>query len=288
MNVQLSTLNRVLIIGGLFLIIALLGFFFVVQPKRQQESVTRGQIADLQAQYDNLKRVADQKPLYLAFTDQVRKRLKGVEVTADPRMYIPSYLKQIEDLAGRDGLVVTSVTPQATPSPSPAPSGAPSPGPVQKPNLPGPIAQPFNQVAKGIGSQNATATQANQANGATPRPGETPVAGGTPIPGQPQTQISPERAAALAYLNQSFSQVPVNMEFDGRYENIERFLRDLAKFQKLIGVGDLTIQAQGNNEVGVSPHLKIALPIVAYELASAQQSGPLVMPTPTPKPGARR
>ncbi|HZV80183.1 MAG TPA: type 4a pilus biogenesis protein PilO [Candidatus Binatus sp.] len=284
---QLSTLNRVLIVGGLFLIIALLGFFFVVQPRKQQESVTRGEIADLQAQYDNLKRVADQKPLYLAFTEQVRKRLKGVEVTADPRLYIPSYLKQVEDLAGRDGLIVTNVTPQATPSPSPAPSGAPSPGPVHPPNLPGPIGQPFNQIAKGVGPQNG-ANQTAQATTGTPRPGATPVAGASPGPGQPQVQISPERAAALAYLNQSFSQVPVNMEFDGRYASLERFLRDLAKFQKLIGVGDMTIQSGGNGDVGVSPHLKITLPIIAYELSSAQPNGPLVMPTPTPKPGAKR
>ncbi|MBV8171729.1 MAG: type 4a pilus biogenesis protein PilO [Candidatus Eremiobacteraeota bacterium] len=287
MNLQLSTLNRILIIGGLFFIIALLGFFFVVQPKKQQESVTRAQIADMQAQYDNLKRVADQKPLYLAFTDQVRKRLKGVEVTADPRLYIPSFLKQVEDLAGRDGLIVTSVTPQATPSPSPAPSGAPSPGPAHPPNLPGPLAQPFNQVARGVGVQNPTTT--GETAEASPRPGVTPAPGATGPTPAPQASLSPERAAALAYLNQSFSQVPVNMEFDGRYENLERFLRDLAKFQKLIGVGDMTIGVNGNSDVGESPHLKISLPLIAYELSSnAAPSGPLILPTPTPKPGGKR
>ena len=107
MNVQLSVLNRILIIAGLFLIIAMLGYFFVFQPKTRQEAATRAEIADLQAQYDQLKRVADQKPLYIAFTNQIRARLKGVEITADPRTYIPSYLKQIESLAGQDGLVVS-------------------------------------------------------------------------------------------------------------------------------------------------------------------------------------
>ncbi len=158
MNIQLSTFNRVLIVSGLFLVIALIGFFFIVQPKKNQETQTRAQIADLQTQYDGLKRVADQKPLYLAFTDQIRQRLKGVEVTADPRLYVPSYLKQIEDLATRDGLTVTGVTPQATPIPSPGPSGSPPPE-VQRPNIPGPIGQAANTLAAGVGGTTRVAAK---------------------------------------------------------------------------------------------------------------------------------
>jgi Tfp pilus assembly protein PilO len=284
MNIQLSTFNRILIVGGLFVVIALLGFFFVVQPKKNQENQTRAQIADLQTQYDALKRVADQKPLYLAYTDQIRARLKGVEVTADPRLYVPSYLKQIEDLAGRDGLYVTSVTPQVTPAPSPGPSGSPPPN-VAPPNIPGPVGNVANQVARGVGGQSAASVQ--QPAG----PAGAAPAGATPIPGGPVSAGTPPnaaRAAAIAYLNQSFTQVPVSMEFDGRYENVERFLRDLAKFQKLIGVGDITLAPSGNAEVGVSPHLKVTLPIVAYRLSpNTPVGGPLVLPSPTPKPGGK-
>src|ERR1700687_508278 len=129
MNIQLSALNRALIAGGLFVVVGLLGFFFVYQPKKQQETATRVAIADLQAQYDELKRVADQKPLYLALTEQIRTRLKGVEVTADARSYVPSYLKQIENLAKTDGLIVTAVTPAATPTPNP--SASPTAAPVR-------------------------------------------------------------------------------------------------------------------------------------------------------------
>jgi Tfp pilus assembly protein PilO len=102
---------------------------------------------------------------------------------------------------------------------------------------------------------------------------------------------NPERAAAIAYLTQSFQQVPVSMEFDGRYESLERFLRDLAKFQKLIGVGDLTVAPAGAVGVGVSPRLKITLPIIAYRLSpNAPAPGPLVLPSasPTPKPGVKK
>ncbi|MBV8221895.1 MAG: type 4a pilus biogenesis protein PilO [Candidatus Eremiobacteraeota bacterium] len=296
MNAQLSTLNRLLIVGGLFIVIALCAFFFFVQPKKNQEALTRSEIADLQAQYDDLKRVADQKPLYLAFTDQVRKRLKGVEITADPRLYVPSYLKQIEDLAGRDGLIVTSISPQATPSPSASGSPSPAPGTIVRPNLPGAMAQPFNSVAHGLGGGNANGVQPNAgatgpaagiAGGATPVPGA-PAGVAGPSPGP---TLSPERAAAIAYLTQSFQQVPVNMEFDGRYDSLERFLRDLAKFQKLIGVGDLTIAPSSNTPVGVSPRLKITLPIVAYRLSpNTAAPGPLVLPSaaPTPKPGVKK
>lgn len=287
MNIQLSTLNRILIVGGLFVVILLLGYFFVIQPKKNQESVTRAQIADLQAQYNELKSVADQKPLYLAFTDQIRQRLKGVEVTADPRLYVPSFLKQVEDLAGRDGLIITTVTPTATAAPSPGPSGSPSPGPVKPPNIPL-VGGVVNQVARGVGGQNAVSTQPNQAT-----QGEAP-AGATPIPGAPGVpqggEENPARAAALAYLAQSFTQVPFNMEFDGHYDGIERFLRDLAKFQKLIGVGDVTIApGSGTPAVGSSPRLKITLPIVAYRLSpNAPATGPLVLPSPTPKPGVKK
>jgi Tfp pilus assembly protein PilO len=287
MNIQLNTLNRILIVGGLFLVIAVLGFFFLVQPKKQQETQTRAQIADLQTQYDALKRVADQKPLYLAFTDQIRQRLKGVEVTADPRLYVPSYLKQIESLAAQDGLTVTSVTPQATPAPSPSPSGSPSAGTVQAPNVPlvGGVA---SNLARGVAGGTSGLAPAGTSAAAGP-----PRAGATPIPGGPVTaagaEANPARAAAIAYLNQSFTQVPIAMEFDGHYDAVERFLRDLAKFQKLIGVGDVTMSSISSNDVGVSPHLKITMPIVAYRLSpNAPVSGPLVLPSPTPKPGVKK
>ena len=234
MNVQLSAFNRILIIGGLFLIIGLLGFFFVFQPKKQQEAVTRAEIADLQSQYDSLKRVADQKPLYLALTNQIRARLKGVEVTADPRTYIPSYLKQIENLATQDGLTVSGVTPQATAPPSPGPSAAPGTT-VHPPNLPGPISGAAGHLAGGLGGNTAQSAQA--VNAPSPQPGQVqpaaPARGGpSPAPGAQGAaapggvQPGTPRAAALAYLNQSFTQVPISMTFDGRYEAFERFLRD--------------------------------------------------------------
>jgi Tfp pilus assembly protein PilO len=77
------------------------------------------------------------------------------------------------------------------------------------------------------------------------------------------------------------------MSLDGRFENFGRFLRDLAKFQKLIGVGDVTLS--GNESAAGGSRLKITLPITAYRLSpNAPPSGPLVTPTPTPKPGGKR
>lgn len=286
MNIQLSVFNRILIVGGIFVVIALLGFFFVFQPKKQQESVTRAQIADLQQQYDELKRVADQKPLYLALTDQIRSRLKGVEVTADPRTYIPSYLKQIESLAAQDNLLILNVTPAATPGPTPGPSATPA-GVVRPPNLPGPLAAPAGNIANGLGAGNAQSAQGTQPGSSVqgaPGPG-----GASPVPGGPAgvnpggVQPGTPRAAAIAYLNQSFTQVPISMNMVGRYEAFERFLRDLAKFQKLIGVGDVTLA--GTSEAAAHSRVRITLPITAYRLSpNAPPAGPLVVPTPTPKP----
>jgi Tfp pilus assembly protein PilO len=287
MNIQLSTFNRIIIVGGLFIIIALLGWFFVVQPKRQQEAVTRAEISDLQAQYDELKRVADQKPLYLAYTQAIRARLTGVEVTAQPKTYIPSYMKQIEDLATRDGLNVVSVAPAATPVPSPGPSATPA-GSITRP--PAAIS---NLVPGGLNRAagvEAARTLANQGVLETTGPAGPAHPGATPGPGKPQglpaggTQPSTPRAAALAYLNQSFTQVPVSMELDGRYDQFEKFLRDLAKFPKLIGVGDVTLSTTAQS-VGVSPRLKIVVPITAYRLSPNAPPGPVATPAP---PGGGR
>jgi Tfp pilus assembly protein PilO len=280
MNIQLSVFNRILIIGGIFLVIALVAYFFVFQPKKNQENATRAGIADLQTTYDALKLVADQKPLYLALTDQIRSRLKGVEVTADPRTYVPSYLKQIETLASQDGLIVTAVTPQATAAPSPGPSSTPAAG-VRPPNLPGPLSGPATNISNTLGVRNAASQQGNVA-GATPAAGvASPVAGGVSGTNPPGVQPGTPRAAAIAYLNQSFTQVPIAMSFDGRYESFERFLRDLAKFQKLIGVGDVTLS--GGETAGGGSRLKIVLPITAYRLSpNAPPSGPLVSPSPSP------
>lgn len=283
MNIQLSVFNRILIVSGIFVIIAVLGYFFMFQPKKHQEDVTRAEIADLQSQYDELKRVADQKPLYLALTDQIRARLKGVEVTADPRTYIPSYMKQIETLAAQDSLIVTAVTPQVTPAPSPGPSATPGANP-RTPVLPGPLAGAAGNIAHGLGAGNAQSAQGNVVP-ARPAGGvATSAPGGAPGTNPPGVQPGTPRAAALAYINQSFTQVPIAMTFDGRYESFERFLRDLAKFQKLIGVGEVTLAGSAGGS-----RLKITLPITAYRLSpNAPPSGPLVIPTPTPAPGGKR
>jgi Tfp pilus assembly protein PilO len=296
MNIQLSVFNRILIVGGIFVVIALLGWFFVFQPKKHQEDVTRAQIADLQGQYDELKRVADQKPLYLALTAQIRARLKGVELTADPRTYIPSYLKQIENLATQDGLIVTAVTPQATAAPSPGPSAAPGTSQVRPPNLPGPLAGTAGNITNALGARNGISQQTAVAGAA--QTGVMPAAGGPqganaagqnpPSAANPGgVQAGTPRAAAIAYLNQSFTQVPIGMSLDGRYESLERFLRDLAKFQKLIGVGDVTMT--GTSDVNEHSHLKITLPITAYRLSpNAPPGGPLATPTASPAPGGKR
>ena len=280
---QLSTLNRILIVGGLFLIIALLGYFFIIQPKKNQEDATRAEIADLQAQYEELKRVADQKPLYLAFTQAVRARLTGVEVTAQPKTYIPSYLKQIEDLAKRDGLDVVSVAPAATPVPSPGPSATPAGGITRPPQA---IQNLVPSGIKAAGVEERTSgVPGVTGTSAPPKPGASPAPSGKPQGLPAGAAATTPRAAALAYLNQSFTQVPVNMELSGRYDQFEKFLRDLAKFPKLIGVGDVTLSTQAQN-VGVSPRLKIVMPITAYRLSPNAPPGPVATPAPVRPGGA--
>jgi Tfp pilus assembly protein PilO len=282
MNFLSSPVNRALVIGAIAVIIALFAYFSVVQPTLASYNAATARLAQDEQNYSDLKRVADQKPVYLALTKQIQSRLTGVELTADPRVYIPSYLKQIEDLAKQDGLQVTSVTPQATPSPSPGPSGAPGASPVpQAVSQIAPIASARRALGSEAAQSQVTSGVAATTGGATPIPAlpAAPVAGpgGPGGPAQAGSAGSSARANAIAYLNQSFSQVPINMELSGTYSEIQKFLRDLNKFPKLIGVGNMTMTPGSHQDVGQTPTLNIILPIVAYRLSpsGAGQMAPI-------------
>lgn len=282
MNFFASSLNRILVVGVVAVIIALVGYIWWIQPAVNQYNQAKARYDQDVQSYSDLKKVADQKPLYLALTKQIQSRLAGVELTADARAYIPSYLKQIENLAKQDGLQVTSVTPQAVPSPTPGASAAPgsTPGP-QSVNV-----GPINSAVKAAGSQNAQTQVTNgvaTATGATPIPGQpapqpsgSPPPGGTPPLGAPAA-TSP-RANAIAYLSRSFTQVPVNMEFSGTYSQLQKFLRDLNKFPKLISVGNVTLTPGAHSAVGQTPTLNIVLPIIAWRLSPS--SGGAAPPPP--------
>jgi Tfp pilus assembly protein PilO len=283
MNFLANPLNRALIIGAVAVVIAVFAYFSFVQPAVAQYNASAARLQQDEQTYDDLKRVADQKPTYLALTKQIQSRLTGVELTADPRAYIPSYLKQIENLAQADGLQVTSVTPQATPAPSPGPSGAPAAGTSTVPSAVSNIA-PIAAAQRAAGGSNAQTQVTNNvatATGATPIPGQAQAPAGQAgmTRGVPAAGATSARANALVYLSQSFSQVPINMELSGTYTQFEKFLRDLNKFPKLIGVGNATLTPGTNAGVGESPTLTIVLPIVAYRL-SPGASGTM------PPPGA--
>lgn len=280
-----SPLNRALLMAALIVAIGLIAFFWIVQPTQNQYAQSQARLAQDQQTYADLKRVADEKPLYLALTKQIQTRLQGVELTADPRVYIPSYLKQIENLAKQDGLQVTAVTPQA--APTAAPGASPTPGPIATVNPNISAVAPINGARAAAGASNAQTAQTNQVATAT---GATPIPGASPPPGtQPQNTTtgrvgtsapSSARENAIAYLNQSFTQVPINMELAGTYAQLEKFLRDLNKFPKLIGVGNVTLSPTTNSGVGETPTLQITLPIVAYRLSPTQGMAP------PPQPGA--
>jgi Tfp pilus assembly protein PilO len=283
-----NPLNRIIVIAAIFVLILAFAFFSVVQPTLQQYKQSEDRLSQDITTYNDLKRVADQKPEYVALTKQIQSRLAHVELSADPRVYIPSYLKQIENLAKQDGLQVTAVTPQAAPAPSPGASAAPASGPQAAANaIPG-----VNAAARAAGASNAQTGVTNgvaEATGATPVPGpghpapspgpNAPGKAGAPAP-------SSARANALAYLNQSFTAVPISMELAGTYAQLEKFLRDLNTFPKLIGVGLLTLTPGSHQTVGETPTLTIILPITAYRL-SPSSAGALPAPVATP-PAATR
>jgi len=286
-----SPLNRALLIAALIVVIGLIAFFTIVQPLQQQYSASQARLAQDQQTYADLKRVADQKPQYLALTKQIQTRLAGVELTADPRVYIPSYLKQIEDLAKRDGLAVTAVTPQAPPTP--APGSSPTPGPIATVNPNISAIAPINSARAAAGSSNAQANTTNgvaTATGATPIPGSNAPAGTQPVNGANGklgvSAPSSARQNAIAYLNQSFTQVPISMELAGTYAQLERFLTDLNKFPKLIGVGNVSLAPSIHVGVGETPTLTITLPIVAYRLSPTQGTVPPPAPPGTGGPAA--
>ena len=286
-----NPLNRALLMVAVIVAIGLIAFFWIVQPTQNQYAQSQARLAQDQQTYSDLKRVADQKPQYLALTKQIQQRLAGVELTADPRVYIPSYLKQIEKLATDDGLQVTSVTPQAPPTP--APGSSPTPGPIATVNPNISAVAPINSARAAAGAANSQANTTNgvaTATGATPIPGPNAPAGTQPAnsaSGKLGTSApSSARANAIAYLNQSFTQVPINMEFAGTYSELEKFLVDLNKFPKLIGVGNVTLAPSLHVGVGETPTLTITLPIVAYRLSPTQGTVPPPAPPGTGGPGA--
>jgi Tfp pilus assembly protein PilO len=280
MNFLANPVNRVLLIVGVGILIAVFAYFMVIQPKLNQYADSQARLAQDQQSYQTLERVAEQKPLYLALTKQIQTRLSGVELTADPRAYIPSYLKQIEDLAKQDGLQVTAVTPQSTPQPSPSPGASAAPG-APNPQALSHIA-PIASAERAAGSADLQAAQTNNvatATGATPIPGSaTPVPGsggasnGGAVPERNGAVPSNARANAIAYLNRSFTAVPINMELSGTYAQLKQFLRDLNKFPKLIGVGSIQITPASQALVGETPMLNVILPITAYQLSASEDN----------------
>jgi|GEM_PF-1836027 len=289
MSFQLSPLNRNLIIAAIVLVIAFVGYYSMYQPKHNELVADQARLASLQQNYDDLKRVADQKPQYLALEQQIRARLAGVELTSDNRSYIPSYLKQIEDLAKHDGLSVTSVVPQ----PLPTPAGGTPAAPVAPGSSPGSLTQiaPIGAAVKVAGGASMNAQQVTNTAAATGEAGPQGQAqNGTPAPAVngaanpvPATNASPSaRQNAIVFVNQSFQQVPVNMELVGTYTQLQQFLRDLNKFPKLIGVSSVTLSPVFNAPAGDTPSLHITLPITAYRLTAGQP----VVPQPVASPAA--
>ena len=305
MNLQLTPLNRNIILAAIIVVIAFVAYFVTYQPKNNELTADRTHLDQLNTTYADLKRVADQKPEYLALERQIQTRLTGVELTADTRAYIPSYLKQIEALATRDGLTVTSVVPQ----PLPTPSGSPTPASSANAGLSAVSSvAPIRAAARVAGAEggvseqiNSTAAQTGeagangQAQNGTPAPGA-PAAAGASSTGVTSTTISAgakpgpsatpsARQNAIAYVNQSFQQVPVNMELSGTYTQLQTFLRDLNKFPKLIGVGDVTLTPMLQPAVGETPSLHIVLPITAYRLSAGAAAAPASSATPAPGNG---
>jgi len=287
---QMTATQRAWIIVIATVLIALLYYFMDFKPKYDEIAEQKATIVQQQQTYNDLERVASEKPQYLALIKQIQQRLHGVELTADPRAYIPSYLKQIEGLATRDGLTVLSVVP-APPTPAPAPAASPgaTPNPSALENAPV-VGAPLKSAARAAGAENANTAQTagvGQAVG---------VAGATAIPGFSPAPVGPAgvagaapppnsaRAAAISYLSQSFTPVTVSMDLEGTYSDFERFLQDLNKFPKLIGVGDVTMTPSGNNGVGQTPRIHVSLPIVAYRLGP---NGPAPASSPAPAAGAR-
>ena len=284
MNFLSSPVNRAIVIGAIAVVIGLFFYFADVQGTLTQYQQSTARLQQDETTYNSLKAVADQKPQYLALTKQIQVQLASVKITADPRAYIPSYLKQIEDLAKTDGLQVTSVTPQAAPTPTPGPSSAPAVNGAAP--VPGAIANtgPTQAATRALGAESAqsavtqgvaqqTGGAPANASGAASAGGATMTRGGTAVPTSAGAPGS-ARANAIAYLNQSFEQVPINMELSGTYTQFEKFLHDLNKFPKLIGVGNVTMTPGANSSVGETPTLNIILPIVAYRLSPSSGVAP--------------
>jgi Tfp pilus assembly protein PilO len=290
MSFQLSPLYRNLIITVIVLVIAFVGYYSMYQPKHNELVADQAKLASLQQNYDDLKRVADQKPQYLALEQQIRTRLAGVELTSDNRSYIPSYLKQIEDLAKRDGLAVTSVVPQPLPTPAGGTTTTPvAPGTGTSSLSKIPVINSAVNAAGGASMQAAKTSDVAAATGEAGPQGQpqngtpAPTANGAGANAVPAANATPSaRQNAIVYVNQSFQQVPVNMELVGTFTQLQKFLRDLNKFPKLIGVSSVTLSPVFSPPAGDTPSLRITLPITAYRLTAGQP----VAPQPVASPAA--
>ncbi len=289
MNFQLTPLNRNIILAAVIVVIGFIAYFSTYQPKSNELKADQAQLQQLQQNYDDLKRVADEKPEYLALEHQIQSRLTGVELTADTRAYIPSYLKQIEALATHDGLTVTAVVPQ----PLPTPSGGPTPASTANPGMSAVSSiAPIRSAARVAGAEGGVSDQINNTAAATGEAGaQGQTQNGTPAPSEPgavgasgtgvtsttvtagggkprASAATSARQNAIVYVNRSFQVVPVNMELSGTYAQLQTFLRDLNKFPKLIDVGDVTLTPSLQAIIGETPALHIVLPIKAYQLTA--------------------
>jgi Tfp pilus assembly protein PilO len=305
MNFQLTPFNRNIILAAVIVVIAFIAYFSTYQPKNNELTADRAHLAQLTQNYDDLKRVADQKPEYLALEHQIQSRLSGVELTVDSRAYIPSYLKQVEALAIHDGLTVTAVVPQPLPTPTGGATAAPAAA-AGGPQAVGNAIPAIGAAARVAGASNAEGQQINATAAQTGEPGpQGQTQNGTPAPttvggatgtgvasttlaagSKPGPTATPSaRQNAIVFVNQSFQVVPVNMELSGTYADLQTFLRDLTKFPKLIEVGDVTLTPSLQAVVGETPSLHIVLPIKAYRLTAGQPVVPQTNAAPAPGNG---
>jgi len=180
------------------------------------------------------------------------------------------------------------------PQPLPTPVG----GTTTTPVAPGPGTSSLSKIPvinSAVNAAGGASMQAAKTSNTAAATGEAGPQGqpqnGTPAPAVngaavnpvPATNATPSaRENAIVFVNQSFQQVPVNMELVGTYTQLQQFLRDLNKFPKLIGVSSVTLSPVFNAPAGDTPSLHITLPITAYRLTAGQP----VVPQPVASPVA--
>jgi len=185
------------------------------------------QLAAKQAELSTAQTRIAAEPRLRAEYESLRSALATLEPAVATNDYVPTFLGQVEDMAIRTGNKVTGVKPD------------------DRAAKPGPSSAEENSANAGTGP-------AQPAAGATP-----PTAAGQPT--KPAAPPSPAQTALAEY-----DRLPIEVSMNGNFWSTVGFLREMARFPKLVAVREVSMSPENRGETCVAhPVLTVKVSLLA-------------------------